>query len=414
MIRFINIQNFKSLEDTDVELGPFNVFIGDNGAGKTSFFRALGFLRDMIASDSINAFLDARGESFNDIVSLRADSKLINYHCRLTASTPQGEDVDASFAISVRKRRFVYVHSESVMPWDRRGVSLEEDDIDQVPYLVARFKQRMLAVEPGSRPLVLENATLPHSFLRDVHRESLRRKSGTRFPRLSAVARSLLRYRHFEIWGPEALRRPSLVDQGRLGEDGSNLAHTLLRLRTTRREAFSSLLSELAAAYPWVDDIEFRRSALSEVSLAFVEKSALRKKNLKKYSAHQVSDGFLRMLALQALKHDPGLITTIAYEEPENGLHPQMISRAARALREIAATGTQVLVSTHSPLFISRVFEDRTAEQIQKELRLVRRDKAGRTTIRPPSIAVIQEALENGFSTGDLWTMLLGEDELAG
>src|SRR5688572_16191800 len=41
MIRKIHIRNFKCLRDIDVELGPFNVLIGPNDSGKTSFLEAI-------------------------------------------------------------------------------------------------------------------------------------------------------------------------------------------------------------------------------------------------------------------------------------------------------------------------------------------------------------------------------------
>ncbi len=44
MIDKIHIQNFKCLRDVEVELGPFNVLIGPNDSGKTSFLEAIRWL----------------------------------------------------------------------------------------------------------------------------------------------------------------------------------------------------------------------------------------------------------------------------------------------------------------------------------------------------------------------------------
>ncbi|HYO68605.1 MAG TPA: AAA family ATPase [Archangium sp.] len=40
MITKIHIQNFKSILDYTLELGRINVFIGENGAGKTNILEA--------------------------------------------------------------------------------------------------------------------------------------------------------------------------------------------------------------------------------------------------------------------------------------------------------------------------------------------------------------------------------------
>ena len=43
MIEKITIQNFKSIVDLDLELGQLNVFIGENGCGKTNILEAVAF-----------------------------------------------------------------------------------------------------------------------------------------------------------------------------------------------------------------------------------------------------------------------------------------------------------------------------------------------------------------------------------
>lgn len=185
-------------------------------------------------------------------------------------------------------------------------------------------------------------------------------------------------------------------------------------MRKFRREDFNSLLKDMSEAYPWLEDIEFRQTVERSVSLAFVEKAKLsvKSKGSKKYLPSQVSDGFLRMLALCSLKYIPPAIKTIAYEEPENGLHPKMIEFAAKALRSISERGVQVLVSTHSPLFLTAIFEGRDADEVANEMRLVIRDRNGETSISPPDAEVIESAFSQGVSIGDLWSMLLGESPM--
>lgn len=118
------------------------------------------------------------------------------------------------------------------------------------------------------------------------------------------------------------------------------------------------------------------------------------------------------MLALTSLKYLGGYISTLAYEEPENGLHPRMIEMASQQIREIAARNIQVLISTHSPAFLSAIFADSSAEQIVSELRLVTRDGSGNTTVSPPSLDIVRTALEDGLLPGDLWAILLDEKQL--
>ncbi|GAB4420349.1 MAG: hypothetical protein OHK0039_33830 [Bacteroidia bacterium] len=43
MIRAVHIQGFKSVVDLSLELGTFNVLIGENGCGKSNILEAIAF-----------------------------------------------------------------------------------------------------------------------------------------------------------------------------------------------------------------------------------------------------------------------------------------------------------------------------------------------------------------------------------
>ncbi len=63
--------------------------------------------------------------------------------------------------------------------------------------------------------------------------------------------------------------------------------------------------------------------------------------------ASRISDGTLRYLALVAILCDSDPPPLICIEEPELGLHPDMINAVARLLRE-ASERTQIIITTHS------------------------------------------------------------------
>lgn len=73
-------------------------------------------------------------------------------------------------------------------------------------------------------------------------------------------------------------------------------------------------------------------------------------------------------------------------EEPELYQHPPQARHLASVLVELAGAGSQVLVSTHSPLFV--------AGESFESVRLVRRDNQTKASIvRKPSLEVIGQAL---------------------
>src|SRR5262249_28282923 len=54
MIKWLRIQNFRSLVDVAVELDPLTVLIGRSGTGKSNFVNAIRFLRDSLNVRQMN------------------------------------------------------------------------------------------------------------------------------------------------------------------------------------------------------------------------------------------------------------------------------------------------------------------------------------------------------------------------
>ena len=96
-------------------------------------------------------------------------------------------------------------------------------------------------------------------------------------------------------------------------------------------------------------------------------------------SSQIVSEGTLRVLALCALTVNPWNGTLLAFEEPENGVHPRRIELIAKMLVSLALDHRrQVVVTTHSPLFYDAVLQEaRSRETDDVGLFNVRREGAG-------------------------------------
>jgi hypothetical protein len=77
----------------------------------------------------------------------------------------------------------------------------------------------------------------------------------------------------------------------------------------------------------------------------------------------------VRVLALCALTVNPWSGSLLAFEEPENGVHPRRLELIVELLASLAAE-RQVIVTTHSPLFCDSVL--RLAKDRPKEIALLR------------------------------------------
>jgi predicted ATPase len=76
------------------------------------------------------------------------------------------------------------------------------------------------------------------------------------------------------------------------------------------------------------------------------------------YSSRVLSEGTLRVLALCAVTVNPWMGSLVALEEPENGVHPRRLELIAQLLLSLAdQPGRQVIVTTHSPLFVDAILK---------------------------------------------------------
>ena len=108
----------------------------------------------------------------------------------------------------------------------------------------------------------------------------------------------------------------------------------------------------------------------------------------------KISDGTLRFLLYLSIFYNPNRGKVICLDEPENGLHPDMINAIGNGIRHAAQDNTQVFVATHSPLLLnSFVLED---------LLIFEKDNSNSTIITRKSEDDF-EHWEGDFLSGQMW-----------
>jgi len=86
MIERIHIENFKSIYDLDIELGKVNLFIGENGAGKSNLLEALVFVSANQSKKLDNEFLSSRGLRVTNPILMRSAFDRTNYNKSINIS----------------------------------------------------------------------------------------------------------------------------------------------------------------------------------------------------------------------------------------------------------------------------------------------------------------------------------------
>ena len=172
-------------------------------------------------------------------------------------------------------------------------------------------------------------------------------------------------------------------------ENAANLGlvlNNLLNNPKMKRE----FIEKLHLFYDAVDDISTRIQG-GTVQVFIHEKGVH-----EPIPATRLSDGTLRYMCLLSILCHPAPPPVICIEEPELGLHPDILPTIADLLKE-ASKRTQLIVTTHSDALVSALSD--TPEAVL----VCERNESG-TTLRRLDGAGLQSWL-NDYSLGELWRM---------
>lgn len=188
-------------------------------------------------------------------------------------------------------------------------------------------------------------------------------------------------------------RSPSEVSD--IGVLGENIAPYLYRLRAEHPKRFATLGRVMRSLIPSIEqvsvDLDRRRGTLD----------VLITQDGTEYSSRIISEGTLRVLALCAVAVNPWTGSLVAFEEPENGVHPRRIEQIAELLANVTTRDLQVVVTTHSPLLcdaLLRRARDRTEDiglfQVQR-----RDGRTAVTSFRPDGPLFTDRQIRDALSS---------------
>lgn len=350
MLRRLHVRGFKSLADVELTLPRFTVLFGPNASGKSNILDALLVLSRLATERTLaDAFggpvrgypvecfrfpeggLPALIEQENASTVLEADlqgegkGERLRYRVGVTIQTRSG-------ALSLSDEYLTGLDALGA-PEGTAAIEVVEGQIH------VRRKRR------GRPPYELLGRN--HTMLSDA------RLSGTEYKSIETARNELSSFRTYYLDPRVAMRQAippkEVQDIGLLGED---LARFLHRLRNSPggKKCFDQVVRTLHSIIPSVQsvsvDLDEKRGTLDTTIV----------QNGVPYSSRIASEGTLRVLALAALVVNPWPGALVAFEEPENGVHPRRLELIAQMLGALAIDrGRQLIVTTHSPLFAQQV-----------------------------------------------------------
>ena len=380
LIRRLKISGMLSFgpRGIDLPMEPLNVLIGPNGSGKSNFIEALALLqaapRDLSAPvkrmGGISEWLwkgdDAPGTATIDVEVTVPDEEMPLRHV---------------LEITEHSERFLVVDEriENAKPYPNRP------DV----YFYYRFQK--------GNPVINDSGGERRGLRRDTVRpeESIlsQRDDPDHYPKLHWLQQKYQGIRLYRNWdfGPDAgLRQSPRADQPStfLTERGENLALLLSKLRGDSRQAFVKSLQQL---YDGVEDFQVEVGG-GRADLFVVERGA----GARYIPASRLSDGTLRYMALAAVLLDPEPPPLVVIEEPELGLHPDVVLCIGEMLIQ-AAERTQLVVTTHSRVLVNAL-EDYASSVV------VCGKWDGQTEMKRLDSERLEQWLEK-YSLGYLWSI---------
>jgi predicted ATPase len=388
-IHTIRLQNFLSYGSNgkEIELQPLNVLIGPNASGKSNLIEAIGLLK---ATPTDLTAPIRKGGGISDFL-WKGDKGIPTAEIETIIDYPEGVmplRYRLGFTSSGQRLELIDEVVENELP----------NPGESQPYFFYRYQQGRPVLNVKTKPESQAGTSIGRSERR-LRREELipdqsvlsQRKDPDQYPELTYLGKQFSKislYRDWHIGRNSESRMPQKTDlpEYPLLEDGSNLGLVLNNLQY--QLGSRQIIEKLKKFYAVAEELTVK--IYGGTVQIFIREEEL----IQPIPATRLSDGTLRYLFLMALLLDPTPPPLICIEEPEIGLHPDILPTIAEMLIE-ASQRTQLIVTTHSDALVSAL----TPESVL----VCERDYLGShlDRLNPEQL---KKWLEK-YSLGELWRM---------
>ena len=348
--------SFKGENKIDLNKGA-NLLLGINGSGKTSFINALRLLYEGISGSGIENLIQSQWGGFYQMANFSGRDKVneiqityvfnhkeinkynssANFHseiyykitiCPLGPTDYYLNELLWTDNSSESGKPFVYLDFHNGQ--GRLSCRTRDAKVKFQEYVNGDISGHELVIKQISDPIQY----LPVYVIRKA-------------------IESIAVYNSFDTSESSKLRRIADFSTGiRLWKNGENLTQLLSDLKNNHSLDFGRIEETLQKINP-----QYKEIVISNITgQSYL---SLREKNLDRViGALHISEGTLHFLLLESIFFNTDRGTLIGIDEPERGLHPDMIRSIAEMIK-FAATESQLIIATHSPHLLNQFeFED--------------------------------------------------------
>jgi predicted ATPase len=337
MVKSIKIKNFKSVVDLSLDLGAFNILIGENGCGKSNILEAIAFGAAASADKLDYEFLGSRG--------IRVTNPEFMFSA--FANGRKEKIIRLDFEVNNEIHFFELINdSNNTKKWTDKSLSDVRDFklSENVEDLKKRFESLQKGTtkeqkieELGKDLEDLEKKVL--SFYNDLNSISFR-------PDIS----------NYIIYSPEqsSLRKFEETTQiYPLGIKGEGLFQYLkeVALSNKNKKMLADIKSNLTLL-DWYEDFDLPDNLMTnEFSLKIRDKYLYEK--LQYFDQRSTNEGFLFLLFYSTLFISKTTPTFFAIDNIDNSLNPKLCMQLTKSLAILAKKHKkQVIVTTQNPAIL--------------------------------------------------------------
>jgi predicted ATPase len=366
-LKRISTSGFKAVDQFSMSIEPkLTLLLGMNGAGKSSILQLFALMRDL-ANGQPDRFFEERGW----------DRKALRFRA------PNNRSSIVRITAVFEAERWGTIRW--LISWGLNSGRLQREHVQlwrtphSEPTEIMTFDR-----ETGGRfgHQKVPALRFQGSILSVIEKEGL----GEEIKELLAELHAwLTQIRSLELLSPAAMKGNTRLSAGDMGGRGDRLAGFLAALRPEQR---ARVIRRVALFYPLADFHTTRKRA-GWIDLNLSERFA----NFSTISSTQMSDGFMRLLALCAIPELPE-VSLVLLDELEDGIEPHNLGQIVTLMTQ--ETEAQIIATSHSPVLANVVGAE--------SLRLISRTPEGRTVAaRIDELPAFQVGREY-FGPGELWT----------
>ncbi len=372
MITQIEALNYRCLRYIRRPLLPYQVLVGPNASGKTTFLDVISFLGDLVsgglehavmgrASNPRDLFWNMSGDRFELAVEAAIPSEI---QARLSG----GYDI-------IRYEVAIGFNEDQEMSILREQGLLKMGSAPRtVPF--SRYRTRFpipasLAVSKREKTKTIFKKTPSgndnyypeieikgwrHSFRLGPRKSTLGNlveEKESRLPSAMWLKQFLTEGIQSFVLNSQLIKKPSPPGQRKaFRTDGSNLPWVISRFAKDHQDIFADWIRHLQTALPDMENVTTVMRPEDYHSYLQVQYSGG-----VTVPSWLMSDGTLRLMALTLPAYLPDFWGVYLIEEPENGIHPRAVETLIESLSSVYKA--QVLVATHSPVILGLTSPDK-------------------------------------------------------